>query len=117
MAIAFPVLPGIPGASERITTFTSAKGLTAATYNLVQTVNDPYQKTRHPVAALVTVAVGAMKWTSDGTTPTVTAGTAIGHIAGIGDLIPLTSYQEIQRFLAINEVASNGAVLDVTYRY
>ncbi len=108
----------VPYAHETVGTLTTAKGGTSATYN-VQTkageTRQPFDVTRRPEMAVITVETAAVRFTIDGTTPTATAGTAVGHIAYAGDVITLKGEQEIAKFLAINEVAGNGASLRLTY--
>ena len=102
---------------ERITDLTSATALSAATYNKADTTHLEYSGVKHPIGAEITVETADIRYTTDGTTPTVTVGTALGHIKGAGEIIYLTSYDEIVAFLAINAVGSNGAAIVVTYKY
>lgn len=107
-----------PYARESVGTLTSAKALTAATYNVGQTSSDSYNrydKVRRPEEALIQVKSGAINWTIDGTAPTATAGTDVGFISSPGDLISLQGYGAIAGFQAINAVASNGAKVEVVY--
>jgi len=67
--------------------------------------------------AVLTCEVGAINFTFDGTTPTVTSGTYQGHILNVGDVLTLNDIVEIQQFRCINAVASNGAVLKVSYSF
>jgi hypothetical protein len=53
----------------------------------------------------------------DGTTPTITASTAIGHLASAGDAILLTGYAQISAFRCINAVASNSASIQATFLF
>lgn len=104
-------------AHEKITATTSSVGFTASNYVLDQTTNDPFSGRRHAVEALITVETADIRWTCDGTTPTVTAGTALGHIASDGDAILISGHDNIKAFRAINAVASNGATLRVTFYF
>jgi len=115
----------IPRASERVDTFTTAKGLTAGTYIKDPDATDPGISRKFPVRAIITVedvdhtvaAPMGIRYTVDGTTPTTTATTGIGHLAVNGDVIELESYEAIANFKAINNVASNGVFIQVTYYY
>lgn len=90
-----------PLGHEKLATLTSAKGLASV----------PAGAT----VAVITVEVDAVRFTLDGTTPTVTADTGLGHTADAGDVVILTGNQEINAFRVINETASNNAELRVTY--
>jgi len=96
-------------------TLTAAVGLTASKYDVAVTTLAPYDKVRHAKEALITVEAADLRWTCDGTTPTLTSGTGAGHIAGNGDAILLSGYDMIKNFKAINAVASNGVRMQVTY--
>lgn len=100
---------------EKLDTLTASTGLTASKYEKDVTVNDHHSLRRHAFEVLITVETADIRWTCDGTTPTVTAGTALGHIASNGDDITITGLDNIRRFRAINAVAANGATLRVTY--
>jgi hypothetical protein len=70
------------------------------------------------IGALITVESASIKFTLDGTTPTTTASLANnGHQADSGQSFVLKSVEEVRQFRAINAVASNGAVIKVTYYY
>ncbi|HHT9145626.1 MAG TPA: chitobiase/beta-hexosaminidase C-terminal domain-containing protein [Candidatus Wunengus sp. YC61] len=70
---------------------------------------------RQAVRAVLEVATAAINFTTDGTTPTITTGTYQGHILNPGDILTLNDVTEIRQFRCINAVASNGAVVKVTY--
>ena len=107
-----------PYARESVGTLTSAKGLTAATYdtgvNVGSTYNH-YDHVKHPEEATFQVKTGAINWTIDGTTPTTTATTDVGYLANIGDFITISGYQSIKALQCINSVASSGASIEVVY--
>lgn len=105
----------VPYATQRITLLTSATPLTAATYNEAVSTNAPYDTIRRPEMATITVEIGEIRCTLDGTTPTTTAAGGTGHLFSIGDVITLKGYQEIAQFQAINAVAASGATIQVTY--
>ena len=100
---------------ESITTLTSSTGLTSTKYVKESTANDPFSRIRHAVEVVITVEVADIRWTIDGTVPTVSAGTGLGHIASLGDDITITGHDNIKNFRAINAVAANGAALRITY--
>jgi hypothetical protein len=98
-------------------TLTASVGLTASNYDSAVTTNDPFSRIRRAEEVLITIESADVRWTCDGTTPTVTAGTGVGHIAGDGDAILLSGYEQITKFRVINAVASNGARLQATFLY
>lgn len=67
--------------------------------------------------AVLTVETAAINFTTDGSTPTVTSGTHQGHLLNVGDVLTLNDITEITKFRCINAVASNGAVIKVTYSF
>lgn len=107
--------PRIAFNHERLTTITASTGLTESEYAVGQTTTGAYDLIWRAQEVHITIEVAAIKYTVDGTTPTTTATTGIGHIAYPGDVIEIHGYQNITQFRAINEVASNGAVLQITY--
>ncbi|HYE78032.1 MAG TPA: hypothetical protein VEI97_08605 [bacterium] len=100
---------------ERITATTASVGFTAAKMDKEVTVNDPFSRIRRVAEVVITVETADIRWTCDGTTPTTTATTAIGHLAQAGDDIVLTGYDNIKAFRCINAVASSGSALSVTF--
>src|SRR5687767_1523443 len=104
-----------PYAHEKISTLTSSTGLTAA--NLTETVstNPPFDRTRPADEVLISVETASIRWTCDGTVPTVTADTGIGHLATAGEKLLITGYTAIKNFRAINAVAASGAAIQATY--
>lgn len=84
-------------AHESIAVAGAAIGLTAAT---IANMGD----------ALLTVEDAAIRFTVDGTTPTAT----VGHLAQPGDVIKLTSPDELQKFRAIRQGGVSGT-LKATY--
>ena len=105
-----------PYARESIAALTTAKGLTAATYNTTNTSASPYDAyshTKRPEAALIQVKTsGGINWTIDSTTPTVGA---VGFVNVVGDFIFLHSYASIAAFQCINTGAGDGATIEVCY--
>lgn len=119
MASVFVNGPRIARASEKISTLTSSTPFTAATYDLSVTsgTTGEFDRTRHPEMAVFQPLGFAVKWTIDGTTPTVTAGTGIGFYGVVNDYIVIEGYENIKKFRCINETASSGAAIFVTYYY
>ena len=101
------------GKRERITVNT-AVGLTAATFEVKATAaaNQYGANDILPVAAVIQVVAEPINFTVDGTTAT----TLLGFVAAAGDVIYLNSLQEIRRFSAIKNGATN-ATIEVLYLY
>lgn len=83
---------------ESITVTGTAGGLTAATFSI---------STR----ALITVEGGTVRFRSDGTAPTA----LVGHLLFDGDILTLTSADDIQRIKFILRDSGTSATLRVTY--
>jgi len=111
------VVEGLPMDTEEVATLTSSTGFTESLYAKVPTTNGEYAPTRWAKRALITVETADIRWTCDGTTPTVTSGTGVGHLASAADAIRLIGTSNIQRFRAINAVASSGSKLRATFFY
>jgi hypothetical protein len=62
-------------------------------------------------AALITCETAAINFTMDGTTPTATAGTNIGHQLGAGQSYVISGGNNVRKFRCINAVAGSGAVV------
>ena len=62
-----------------------------------------------PVAAIIEVEDAAIRFTTDGTTPTAT----VGHNAEVGDIIELPTRGQVHNFSAIRRGGSN-AQLNIT---
>lgn len=106
-------------AQETVGTLTSAIGGTASTYNVARSAqaggSDHFDRIRRPEQAFITIETAAIRWTVNGTTPTTTATTGVGHLAAAGDTIVISGYQNIANFLAINAVNASGAALRISY--
>jgi hypothetical protein len=102
---------------ERIDTLTSSTGFTSSNYDVTDGIagNDANWKVLRAEEVVITVETADIRWTVDGSTPTVTSGTGNGHLASAGDVISITGYENIQNFKAINAVASSGAKLRVSF--
>ena len=104
-------------AREAITTMTTAKTLTAATYESRATAVGAFDGATSPVGAVLNVKTAAVNFTVDGTAPTATAGTDVGFYGNTGDTITLWGRSQVANFKAINAVNANGAILEVAYLY
>lgn len=104
---------------ESITTLTASTGLTSTKYDTQLTTlkaNDvAWSKLIRAEEVLITVEVASIRWTVDGTTPQTTAGGGAGHNAVNGSNITIQGYENITKFRCINETASSGAGIRVTY--
>jgi len=103
-------IDGVPAYSESITTAT-AVGFTSA--KIAPTTGNCAGK--RAKKALVTVETADIRYTLDGTTPTITAGTAAIHLQAFGGGFVLSGEQAIANFKCINAVASSGAIVKATY--
>lgn len=65
-------------------------------------------------SALISVETAAIRFTLDSSTPTVTSGTAVGHLMNSGDSYVIRGFGNIQRFRCINAVGASGATVKVT---
>jgi hypothetical protein len=101
---------------EKVSTLTSSTGFTSTNYDVTGASGSNF-KVIYAEEAVVTVETGDIRWTIDSTTPTVTSGTALGHLASAGDVLTISGYENIKAFRAINAVADNGANLRVTFLF
>ena len=91
---------------------TVAIGFTSTYHDLVKGSNS------FPIrAALITVETADIRFTLDGTTPTVTSGTAAGHIMSGGQSYVVRGYENCKNFRCINAVGSSGAGVKCTFFY
>jgi hypothetical protein len=72
---------------------------------------------RQPDVALITVEIASIRFTLDGTIPTVSAGLGCGHIMDDGQSYVIRGMENIRRFQAINESADSGAAIAYTMFY
>jgi hypothetical protein len=68
-------------------------------------------------AALISVETGGIRFTLEGTTPTTTASTSVGHLMAVGDSYVIRGFENIQNFKCIQAVTATGGVVKVTYFY
>jgi hypothetical protein len=100
---------GQPGAfafEGPLTVTNSVKTLTATVYISRPTTAAP---TRSAIFATISVESNSIRYTLDGTTPT----TSVGHRLDAGDVLFLSSFDDIKNFQAIR--ISADAELQVTY--
>lgn len=102
---------------EKLSTMTAATGFTATELKVNVSTNKPYGTERTVTEVVVTVEVESIRYTTDGTTPTTTATTGIGHLAAAGDVIIIRGYENIANFKAINAVDANGAIIQATFHH
>ena len=102
------------GKRERITVSSTAKALTASTYQIKASAaaNQYGASDIMPIGAEIQVQTEPINFVKDGTTATA----LLGFVAAANDIIYLNSLQEIQRFSAIRNGASD-ATLEVLYFY
>ena len=105
----FPI-DGIAAYFETIATTTSSIGFTSA---LIAPTTGTFagKKAR---AAIISVETADIRFTIDGTTPTVTAGTGAGHLLPIGSSFIINGESNVENFRCINAVASSGAKVKCT---
>jgi hypothetical protein len=108
------VAANIPGAFS-ISVVSSSGAVTFDALSLIELVEskDIMQVKR----AVISVDTAAVNFCIDGTTPTISSGTYQGHLLNTGDVLTLNDISEIRKFRCINAVASNGAVVKVTYSF
>ena len=99
---------------DTFTSITAATSFTAAKISPSADAGTVGNKCR---AVLITVESGSINFTIDGTTPTATAGTNIGHTLNAGDSMVISSFENVKRFLMINSEDSNGVVVKATYMF
>lgn len=104
----FPI-SGIAAGYEELTTAT-AVGFTSTV--IAPTTGDFANKKAR--AAIISVEVGDIRFTIDGTTPTLTAGTAVGHLLKSGSSYEIDGEKNVENFLCINAVDASGALVKCT---
>jgi hypothetical protein len=113
-------IEGVAGATEKLsTTLTSSVGFTATTYTKTggSLCRDAGSTSCNPRAALISVETAAVRCTFDGTAAAVTGASQTGHLLNSGDSYVIRGETNITQTRCINAVASNGAVIMVTYYY
>jgi hypothetical protein len=104
---------GDAGGYETITNLDTAVGFTHSEF-------EPSTGEFHDIqckAALVTVETASINFTIDGTTPTYTAGTNVGHTLVAGQSMLILGHRNIMNFLAIDAVDETHAIMKVTYYF
>jgi hypothetical protein len=107
----FPI-DGVAATYESLTTAT-AIGFTSAKI-LPVTGNYIGKQAR---SALISVETADIRFTFDGTTPTTTAVSAIGHLLRNGQSYEIFGEENVANFQCINAVAASGAVVKCTFRF
>jgi hypothetical protein len=94
--------------------FESLTSITTAAIGVFTAANVEYQG-KIAQAVLITVETASIRFCIDGTTPTTTAVSAVGHKMDAGQSYVVRGQNSIRKFSCINEVAANGAVVNCTY--
>jgi len=66
---------------------------------------------------LISVEVADYSFTIDGTTPTTTATSAVGHLLPNASSYEIHGEQNVANFKCINAVGSSGALVKCTYLF
>jgi len=104
----FPI-SGIAAGYEGLTTAT-AVGFTSTV--IAPTTGDFVGKKAR--AAIISVEVADIRFTINGTTPTLTAGTAVGHLLEKGNYYEIKGEKNVENFKCINAVNASGALVKCT---
>lgn len=119
---------GEAGASFILSTITSSQGVVNASVGVIggtaiTAMAELLQPKRGAFqgliakAALITVETGTVTMTLDGSTPTVAAGTNLGHQFAAGQSYVIKGENNIRNCRFINTVAANGTVVKGTLFY
>lgn len=104
--------------SQKTTVSTTALGLTSTNFDVTDAYpagnTDTKWKVLRAEEVLITVEAQPIRWTIDGTTPTVTAGTGLGHVVAAGGSLTITGYDNIKAFQMIRE-GGTDAVIQATF--
>ena len=100
---------------EELTT-TASIGFTLSTFGM-RAYSGSGQGKLQMKAALITVETADIRFTLDGTTPTTTATTAIGHLLTNGNNLMIRGWMNIRNFKCINAVNASGATVKCTFLY
>ena len=106
------VINGVAGGFETLTTaavigFTSSK--------ILPTSGDFVGKRARSV--IISVETADIRFTIDGTTPTTTATTAVGHLLPVNASYEINGELNIANFKCINAVGSSGATVKCTFLF
>jgi hypothetical protein len=104
------------GDAQQYESFSSISAITQLSKSKWEPIstNDPLMKGLQAKAALITVETANINFTLDGTSPTVTSGTNVGHTLVAGDSILIKGAVNIAAFKMIDNAGST-AVVKVTY--
>ena len=93
------------------TSANDAVGLTTANINNGQTGVD----LQNAIGALITVETQDIRYTLDGvTTPTISTGTAVGHVLASGKSLVLDDPGQIQNFNFVSKTAGSHGVVHIS---
>ena len=121
-------LDGLAYATGVLTTITSSMGFKSASVALVNgtdvsaatNIGQLFDPTSGPYSGLqvrsclITVETAAINFTIDGSTPTVTTGTNVGHQLTAGQSYVISGEGNVRNFRCINAVAGSGAIVKFT---
>ena len=102
---------GVASDYEELSSITDAIGFTSS--KIAPTTGDLAGK--RVKAALLSAEIADIRFTLDGTTPTVTAGTAVGHLLYYGNALEIRGYANIANFKCINAVNGSGSKVKCTF--
>lgn len=102
-------LLGDAGTPETITPGDTATGISATIYN--QTIHGVKKLA---IGALLTCEDNTAKITFDGTAPTATAGTDVGHEFASGESYVIRGTENVKNFLCIDNVSGSASKIQVT---
>ena len=102
---------GIANSVETISSITTAKGFTSS---LLSPTTGNFAGKRAKFA-IISVETADIRFTFDGTTPTTTATTAVGHLATTGTYMEIRGEANLANFKCINAVGSSGSVVKATF--
>lgn len=106
------VVFSMEGEAGNFETLSSITASTGCTNSLLK------NSTGQPCKCLyITVETADIRMTFDGTTPTTTATTAVGHLVTYGSNFIIKGWENIRNFRCINAVAASGSVVKVTFLY
>lgn len=110
-------IEGVCGDSEKLsTTLTSSVGLTATKYTKTGgSLCRDASAACTARAALISVETAAVRCTFDGSTAVVTGASQTGHLLNSGDSYVVRGATNVSQVRCINAVASNGAVMMISY--
>lgn len=103
-------IEGYAGTYESLTTAT----VVGFTSGKILPTSGPFEN-KKARAVIISVEVADIRFTLEGTTPTVTAGTGAGHILANGSSYVIAGEANVTNFRCINAVAGSGALAKCTF--